>query len=82
MCKNPNPRPWDTPDTRQSIKYHHNHTSWDNKTCPSDRLGHSKHQNHNSTMCENLNPNPNPNSNHKATPNGSPVSGQGISPVK
>ena len=35
MCENlnPNPRPWDNPDIRPSIKYHNNHTSWDNKTC-------------------------------------------------
>ena len=34
MCENPNPnpRPWDTPDTRPSMKYHHKHTSWDYKT--------------------------------------------------
>jgi len=34
MCDNPNPnpRPWDIPDTRPSMKYNDSRTSWDYKT--------------------------------------------------
>jgi len=51
----PNPRPWNNPDIRPSIKYHNNRTSWDKKTVTSSKklTMTFKHNKHNSTACEN-----------------------------